>query len=339
MRQLFHPELLHPATGDPGAWVDLPDEGRAVILDLPAITHVPVRKLLRVAHAVVTHTHMDHFVGFDHLLRIALRSPNPIAVTGPAGFLESARGRIGAYSWNLIDTYPIRLRVQEVDGDTVRAEEYTAASRMRPVRCEEAPATGIVHHERAFRVEVQSFDHGIPVLGVVVREARRLSVNKDGLLRRGLVPGPWLQQLKDALRRGAPRETVVPTERLDGSAGTGVLGELADALVSEGPGQAIAYLTDLAGSESNLDRAAAFIRGVDQLLCEAALLDEDRGLALERKHLTARQSGELARRAGVKHLTIFHVSPRYEGREAEVFREAAEAYGGPLTRNEGAAFL
>ena len=31
MRTLFHPTLLYPPTGDPGAWIDLPDEGRAVL--------------------------------------------------------------------------------------------------------------------------------------------------------------------------------------------------------------------------------------------------------------------------------------------------------------------
>jgi hypothetical protein len=42
MRTLFHPALLHPPTGDPGAWIDLPDEGRAV-LDLPSLAEVPAR--------------------------------------------------------------------------------------------------------------------------------------------------------------------------------------------------------------------------------------------------------------------------------------------------------
>jgi len=310
MRTLLHPAFLHPPTGDPGAWIDLPDEGRAVLLDLPSIAHLPPRKLLRLAHAVVTHMHMDHFVGFDQLLRVALRREAPLAITGPPGFLASVRGRIGAYSWNLIERYPIHLRVQEVEGDTLRAEEYTGASRMRPVPLPEAPFAGTVHAERAFRIEVATFDHGIPVLGVAVREARHLAVNKDLLLRRGLVPGPWLKELKDAIRSGAVANT--------------------DGLIVEGPGQVVAYLTDLAGTDENLRRAEEFARDADLLLCEAAFLDADLALALERKHLTARQAGELARRAGAKRLAVFHLSPRYEGREAEVLREAGEAFGAPV---------
>jgi len=310
MRTLFHPAFLHPPTGDPGAFIDLPDEGRAVLCDLPSLAHIPPRKLLKLAHAVVTHTHMDHFVGFDQLLRVTLRREEPLAITGPPGFLKAVRGRIGAYSWNLIEGYPVHLQVQEVNGDTLCAEEYRGASHMRPVALPEAPFTGTVHAERAFRVEVATFDHGIPVLGVVLRESRHFGVNKDLLLRRGLVPGPWLRELKDAIRGGAKNDT--------------------EGLIVEGPGQVVAYLTDLAGTGENLTQAENFVREADLLLCEAAFLDEDRDLAFERKHLTAKQAGELARRAGAKRLAVFHVSPRYEGREAEVLREAGEAFGAPV---------
>jgi ribonuclease Z len=301
MRTLLHPTLLHPSTGDPGVWIDLPDEGRAVLLDLPSIELIPPRKLLRLSHAVVTHTHMDHFVGFDQLLRVALRRERPLAITGPPGFLASVRGRIGAYSWNLIGGYPVHLRVQEVAGEMLLAEEYTGASRMRPVPLPEIPFTGTVHAERAFRVEVATFDHGIPVLGVAVREVRHLAVNKDLLMRRGL---------KDAIRSGEIANT--------------------DGLIIEEPGQVVVYLTDLAGTEENFSRAEEFARNADLVFCEAAFLDADRALAKERKHLTAKQAGTLARRAGAKRLAVFHLSPRYEGREAEVLREAGEAFGAPV---------
>jgi ribonuclease Z len=339
MRTLFHPSFVHPTAGEPGVWIDLPDEGRAVLIDLPSLTHLPARKLLKVAHAVVTHMHMDHFIGFDHLLRVVLRREAPLTITGPEGFLASARGRIGAYTWNLIGTYPVHLRIQEVAGDTLRAEEYTGESRMRPVTLPDVPFSGIVHAERAFRIEVATFDHGIPVLGVIVREARHLSVNKDALVRRGFAAGAWLKELKEAMRRGAGSHTPIDAIRTDGSLESCALGDLAGGVIVEAPGQVVAYLTDLAGTDENLELAARFVRGANLLLCEAAFLDVDRALALERRHLTATQAGALARRAGAKQLAVFHLSPRYEGREAWLLREAAESFGAPLARNGGAVPL
>jgi len=330
VRTLFHPTLLHPPTGDPGAWIDLLDEGRALLLDLPAIEHVPARKLLRVAHVVVTHTHMDHFVGFDHLLRIALGREEPLTITGPEGFLASVRGRVGAYAWNLIERYPVRLIAQELSPGLLRREEYTGESRMRPVALPDVASSGGVHAERAFRIEVSALDHGIPVLGVALREVEHLAVNRDRLARRGLVPGEWLRALKDSVRRGDPADHPIEAARSDGSVERAPAGALAADLIVRGPGQVLAYLTDLAGTEENLERAARLAAGADLLVCEAAFLDADAALALERKHLTARQAGGLALRAGAKRLAVFHLSPRYEGREAEIVEEAREAFGGPL---------
>ena len=330
MRTLLHPALVHPAGSDPGLWIDLPDEGRALLFDLPALEHLPPRKLARVAHVVVTHMHMDHFVGFDHLLRSALRREEPLTITGPSGFLASVRGRIGAYTWNLIESYPLRLRVQEVTGGRIRAEEYGGWSSMRGVAGGEREFGGTVHAERAFRVDVVELDHGIPVLGVAVREVEHLAINRDRLEREGLVPGEWLGELKDAVRRGAERDTPIEVEQGDGGRSTRPLGALADAIVVRGRGQVIVYLTDLVGSEANLERAAALAHDADLLVCEAVFLDEDRSLAAARKHLTARQAGELARRAGARRLAVFHFSSRYQGREAELMREASEAFGSAI---------
>ena len=326
MRTLFHPAFLHPLSGDPGVWVDLPDEGEAVLLDLPPIEHVPARKLMRVGHAVVTHAHMDHFVGFDHLLRVALKREEPLTVTGPEGFLACVRGRVGAYAWNLIAGYPVRLIVQELSGDVLRREEYAGATRMRPVTLPDLPASAAARSERAFRIDLATLDHGLPVLGIALQEVEHLAVNRDRLDRMGLTAGPWLGRLKAALRQGDER-AVIDAERAGGGTVSLASGELAAELIARGPGQRLCYLTDLAATDDNLRTAARLVAGADLLVCEAPFLDANRALAAQRKHLTARQAGELARDAGAKRLAVFHLSPRYQGREDELVREAEDAFG------------
>nr|MCU0924286.1 ribonuclease Z [Burkholderiaceae bacterium] len=69
MRQLFEPRLVNDPFGDPALYVDLRDEGRALLFDIGDIRPLPPRKLLRISHVFVSHTHMDHFAGLDHLLR------------------------------------------------------------------------------------------------------------------------------------------------------------------------------------------------------------------------------------------------------------------------------
>lgn len=332
MRTVFHPFLPNGLSGDPVLWVDLPDEGHSVVLDLGDVRGISNRKLLRVGRVVVTHTHMDHFIGFDQLLRLALGRESELVITGPPGFLDRVAGRIAGYTWNLIGTYPIHLTAEEVDGRTVRAVTYTGANHMRPQPLAERPFNGTIHTHRAYTIQVELFDHGIPVLGVLLRETEHLSVNKDRLLRMELKPGPWLSEFKNAVRRCEPERTRIEAETDRGETTAYSLGELTEQILIRAPGQKIAYLTDLRHTESNIRKAISFARDVDLLVCEAAFLHVDEHLAAERYHLTAAQAGRLARECNAKKLAPVHISPRYADREQELLDEAAEAFDGPVIR-------
>ena len=67
MASRFDPHLVNDPFGDPGVYVDLKFERRALLFDLGDISVLPTRKLLRISDVFITHRHMDHFAGFDHL--------------------------------------------------------------------------------------------------------------------------------------------------------------------------------------------------------------------------------------------------------------------------------
>lgn len=330
MRTVFHPYLPNGLTGDPALWVDLPDEGQSVLIDLGDLRNIPNRKLLRVGRVLVTHTHMDHFIGFDHLLRLALGRDRELVLSGPGGFLRHVQGKIDAYTWNLIDSYPVRLIVEEIDGETVRSVEYSGAGKMRPQPRPERAFRRTIHAERAYTVDVDLLDHGIPVLGVALRETEHLSVDKDRLLRLGLEPGPWLHDLKMAVRRRRPGETPIEAATATGGTRRFEAAELGREILFRRPGEKLAYFSDLRYTRSNVDKAVALAENADLMICESAFLHADDALARERFHLTARQAGEIARAAGVRRLATFHFSPRYQGREQELLDEASEAFGAPV---------
>src|SRR5258706_13168793 len=91
MRRLSEPRLVNDAFGDPGLYVDFHDERRALLFDLGDITVLPPRKLMRLSHVFVTHTHMDHFSGFDHLLRVVLGRKAAIALFVGPGFMPNGK--------------------------------------------------------------------------------------------------------------------------------------------------------------------------------------------------------------------------------------------------------
>src|SRR5439155_1208727 len=72
MKSTFRPRLLNGHTGDPALLLSLRWQGRALLVDLGRIDRTPAPLLLPIEAVFVSHTHMDHFMGFDQLLRLLL---------------------------------------------------------------------------------------------------------------------------------------------------------------------------------------------------------------------------------------------------------------------------
>ncbi len=86
------------------------------------------------------------------------------------------------------------------------------------------------------------------------------------------------------------------------------------------PGTRLVFVGD-AGKTDNLLGAT---RGADALVIEATYLHQDLDMARRFGHLTARQSAELAREAGVAALILTHLSRRYY--ERDVLAEARDVF-------------
>jgi ribonuclease Z len=91
-------------------------------------------------------------------------------------------------------------------------------------------------------------------------------------------------------------------------------------------GQKIAYVVDARYDEENEAKIVRLAQSADIFYCEAPFLDQDAAKARERYHLTARQAGIMARKAGVRELIVFHFSPRYTGQGDRLVAEAMRAF-------------
>lgn len=102
MRTLFESTLVNDVFGDPGLYIDFRDERRGILFDLGSITRLPPKKLMRLSHVFVTHTHMDHFSGFDHLLRVVLGRKSNVILFGGPDFVKQVEHKLRAYTWNVV---------------------------------------------------------------------------------------------------------------------------------------------------------------------------------------------------------------------------------------------
>ncbi len=331
MRPAYHPRLINPPFEDPGLFISFLLQRRAVLFDLGDVSALSARDILKITHVFVSHTHMDHFIGFDHVLRLMLGRQKTLHLFGPAGFLDNVAARLGGYTWNLVDNYPkpLTLDVREVHPDRVLRCVYRCRDAFRPQGPPETlPADGPLLREPAFSVRAAVLDHGTPCLAFAFEERFHVNILKTRVLELGLETGPWLSRLKAAIFEGADPDAdfEVPARWAGGRARRFRLGELSERVAGITPGQKIAYVTDAGWTPANRRRIVSLARGADTFFIEAAFAHRHRDIAAAKHHLTARQAGWLAAEAGAKTVAVFHFSPRYTGQEEMLRQEALEAF-------------
>jgi ribonuclease Z len=334
MTNLFQPRLLNGVFGDPGLFVRLRWERRALLLDLGDCTTQPPADLLKVSDIFVSHTHVDHFIGFDHLLRLALGRDRAIRLFGPPGIIANVEGKLSGYTWNLVEGYTLAFEVYEVSPEKIITARFPSGGRFG--RIDAPPPSlfrGVLVDDPLFRVEAAHLDHKIPCLAFALEETQRINIDPVRLSSLGLSTGPWLTEFKRLIREGAPDETIIRPTCPDTTGERDrelALGHLRDKIAIVTRGQRLVYVTDALYSDDNRQKIVTLARDADTLFCEAVFLEQDRDRAIERHHLTARQAGLLALEASVKELVLFHFSPRYQDCPDALYREAFEAFGGPV---------
>lgn len=330
MKPLMHPFLINGPFDDPGLYIEIKWDRRALLFDTGDITSLNPSQLLKVTDVFVSHMHMDHFIGFDYLLRIVLNHDKLIRIYGPPGITDCLEGKLRGYTWNLTQDYPFTLLVTEVFTDIIKTTQFNARDGFKRPDSIQSPFSWTILEEEMLTVKCAHLDHKIPSLAFALKERFHVNINRDRLDRLNLSVGPWLRRFKQALWEGAPDEQKFEVPGKDGGERCREysLGYLKGEIATITEGQQVSYVVDAVYNRENNEKIVELVKGSDILYCEAAYLDKDRDIASERFHLTARQAGELAHKAGAKELVVFHFSPRYTDTPDELYEEAMQAFRG-----------
>ena len=330
MRPSFHPRLINGPFDDPGIFIPFLFEKRAVIFDLGDINSLSTRDILKISHIFVTHTHMDHFVGFDRVLRLFLGREKNLYMYGPDGFMKNVEGKLAGYSWNLVGNFNNRfsLNVTEVYPDHLISRQYLCQNSFIPIQEDiKEPFNAILLKEPSLSVSAVILDHSIPCLGFSIKERFHVNIIKDRVIALGLEIGPWLKEFKQALfNHQDPDSEFKVRYGKNNKEKKFILGDLSKQIALITPGQKITYIADVVYNNYNKEKIIEFAKNSDHLFIEAAFLENDRDIAEKKYHLTARQAGSLAGKANIKQYTLFHFSPRYTGKEYLLIKEAQAAF-------------
>lgn len=161
------------------------------------------------------------------------------------------------------------------------------------------------------------YHRGPDCLGYLFAEKDRRPFLPEKAEVLGIPPGPWRRDLVNGLAATLPDgRRIEPDE---------VLGP-------QRPGTRLVHVGDV----GRTDELIEVCQNADALVIESTYLHEDREMADEFAHMTARRAAELAQRAGVRHLILTHLSRRY--RERDVLAEARSIFPGAIVARDFDAF-
>ena len=328
MRPSLHPRLINGPFDDPGIYIDFIFEKYAILFDLGEIDSLSSKDILKISHVFVTHTHMDHFSGFDRLIRLFLGRNRTLSLYGPQGFINNVAGKLSGYSWNLVNRYDnsFSLDIIEIHPDSLIRRRFSCRNRFLPETPVVEPFNAVLVETPGWIISTVILDHEIPCLAFSIQEKFHINIKKDRLESLGLEVGPWITDFKQALFARSDPSSIFRLCDAKHQDRNYELGYLSMEIATITPGQKVTYITDAGFSNTNIEKMVDLARASDHLFIEATFLETHRQIAKDKYHLTACQAGTLAAMAKVRQFTIFHHSPRYAGQEDLLTEEAIQAY-------------
>jgi len=174
-------------------------------------------------------------------------------------------------------------------------------------------AQGDVVARDGYWIRAVGVDHRMPALGYVIEEPPRPGVFDVAAARAlGVEPGPLYSELQSGRAVTSREGREVRPEQVLGAAR---------------PGRKLALSGDTRPCESFIDAA----RGADLLVHDSTFSREEQARAVETRHSTAFEAGEVAAAAGARQLVLSHLSTRYDTRPHVLRGEAKRAFRGEIT--------
>lgn len=305
--------------GDPSLYVEVIGGKRAFLFDCGINTLTP-SEILKISDIFISHTHVDHFIGFDGILRVNLGADKELRIYGPKGICKNTRNKLGGYNWNIAQNIPLFLHVHEIQKNSIIISSYIGKKgfRFNSLRKEKKLGRCLLKTE-SFSVEYLELDHKTLCLAYSIIEEPSINIDKEKLQELNLAPGPWVRELKRAVKEGLDGSIQVNDKNYN-------IRYLKDTLVKVRKGDKITYVTDTIINDKSFERIVQFASYADKFYCEATFLEKDRDKAKATYHMTAKEAGILAKEAKVKELIIFHFSRRYEENYQSLIDEARKEF-------------
>ncbi|MEK6898200.1 MAG: ribonuclease Z [Nanoarchaeota archaeon] len=182
---------------------------------------------------------------------------------------------------------------------------FRTFGKIEEYKIEISEVSGKFLDEKDFYLEAKSMTHGVPCNAYSFVKKGQVRIDKEKLKKFKIPSTKELKKLKegkDIIHNGKKYSAKQLTFGEDD--------------------RKITLIYDTAMNEN----AITLSKNSDLLVCEATYSDEINEIARDFQHLTARQTAEIAKKAGVKRLILTHISQRYENDMNKILDEAKKIF-------------
>lgn len=301
---MFKPEIKSRIGEDISILVKLDNHPWNYLCECGDASDLSVKEVQNCNAIFISHTHIDHFVNFDAVIRHQIGIQRKVIICGPQGIAKQVQSRIKSYTWNLIQKGAILYEIREVlsDKQIIVYELEPPIWDLKEIR---TISDNTIFEEKSFVVTSTLLDHKTPTLAYQFKENDTIKID---IKSSGFQGGKWVKELKEAFQNNAT-ETIISIGEKDFKAK-----DLFHLLHIQ-KGDSLGVIMDHAANKENHEKIIAHFLNCNKVFIESFYKQEDKALAELNYHSYSSMSGKVMKDAQVKEAIPVHFSRKYKSED------------------------
>jgi len=318
---MFKPEIKSQQDEDICILIKVENHSFNYICDCGEAKNLSVKECQNTKAIFISHTHIDHFVNFDTILRHQIGTGRKIIICGPNGIINQVQNRIKSYCWNLIEKGAISYEIREIqeNGDIKTAT-------LNPPFWEQEDIQTItdskIFEEKDFSVEFEILNHKTDSISYLFKANDKTKIELSDKFK----GGKWVSDLKRHYEMNQG-DAVIDIN------GVNHISKDLFHMVKIEKGKKVGIIMDHSANVENHKKIKNKFFKCDEVYIECFYKDEDKDFANRNYHSYASMSGKIMRESQVKKAIPVHFSRRYSLEEIAILKREFEiAFQGKIAQ-------
>ena len=307
---MFLPEVKSKIEEDISILIKIDNYSNHIICECGYASDLTMKECQNTEAIFLSHTHIDHFINFDFILRHQIGLGKRIIICGPEGITKQVQSKILGYQWNLIEHGSITYEIREIKGNGQIVISELTPPEWTIIELETTNETFIYSTDK-FDVSFVILDHKTNSIAYLFKEKDRVKID---ITKSDFKGGQWINELKSAY------------EKNNESAQIKIEGKIHQAkelfhLLETKIGDSLGIIMDHAANRENHEKIISLFKDCNKVFIESFYKLEDKELAELNFHSYSTESARIMKACNVKDAIPVHFSRKYRGEEIDMLLE------------------